>query len=345
MILVRADANQRIGAGHVMRCCAIAHQVEELGESVVFIVSDDVSRTAIESHGYPAVVVGGNPDVFTEADATALVGVAEETKAPNILIDSYAVTINFFEALARACSQRGMRLSYIDDKYTFETGFLSEPLRWPVDAVVNYGFGVQESAYRHAYEKTKTRCYIGPAFVPVRKEFLNKKRVQQEVIQSILVTCGSTNPNQTLEHLVGACLQAKTDAYIDVVVGPGASFENRFGNLVRTHKNVTDMAVLMANADIAVSAAGSTLYELAAVGVPTIAFPIVENQRVNILGFEMLHLGQVFTAVHPDAESLSKTISSLAFDYQKRMVLSRKLSMAIDGRGAMRIAKTVLAER
>ena len=65
--------------------------------------------------------------------------------------------------------------------------------------------------------------------------------------------------------------------------------------LVHVSRNSDDLAPLMREADLVVSAAGITLYELCAVGVPTVAVPIVDNQLANALGFAKRGCGAAIT--------------------------------------------------
>jgi spore coat polysaccharide biosynthesis predicted glycosyltransferase SpsG len=96
----------------------------------------------------------------------------------------------------------------------------------------------------------------------------------------------------------------------------------------------------MKEADVAVSAGGSTLYELCAVGTPTITYAIADNQLDNVKQFKndglMPYAGDVR---HDDFVSniLKYMEAMVQTDY--RMEISAKMQMLVDGNGAERIVK------
>lgn len=55
------------------------------------------------------------------------------------------------------------------------------------------------------------------------------------------------------------------------------------------------MKTLMLESDVAISAGGQTLYELASVGLPTIAIQVVDNQSEDISGFLKRNIEQCFS--------------------------------------------------
>ena len=58
MIFIRADANETIGTGHIMRCLAIAEKIRALCQDVTFIVADNRSRPMIENRGFKTICLG-----------------------------------------------------------------------------------------------------------------------------------------------------------------------------------------------------------------------------------------------------------------------------------------------
>ncbi len=170
----------------------------------------------------------------------------------------------------------------------------------------------------------------------------------RDLRENILITTGSTNKNRLLERLVDICLHAAPQAELSVVVGKMASYEGVLTANVSVLHNVSDMAALMGNADLALSAAGSTLYELAVVGVPTVAIAMTENQSLNAAGFEELDLGPVFRyeegCFFGECGDLTSTVSRLSADRDARCSMSERASSIVDGRGAERLAQALLRQ-
>lgn len=338
LLVIRTDANPSIGSGHVVRCVSIAREARLQGLQVLFAVSDERSQEIVEGRGEAAVIVGGDPRSFNEHNALAVADCAQRMQATSVLVDSYAISHSFMDRLHRCCSDVGSRLVYIDDAYTFSEGFVLDPLPWSLDMVINYGFGFSEDQYRHLYGPDVRLC-IGPRYAPVRKEFQGAEYTVKDNVERILITSGSTNPNRTLERMVEGCRLASVDAALDVVVGGQADFDDHTldGLNAAIHRDVSNLASIMKRADIALSAAGSTLYELACVGIPTIAVPIVENQMGNIRGFGSLGLGLGVVELNWTSAAVASALNTLAHDSRVRRSLSKRMTSCVDGAGARRM--------
>ena len=265
------------------------------------------------------MILGGDPYCLDGSDVRAVAGVCAGGDAA-LLVDAYGVSKPYFDALSEA----GIRTAYIDDGFFYSTGYHAR-MRLPVDVVIDYRFGADEQALSELYQGSGTVVLAGPRFAPVDARFRGVARDVAADVASVLVTCGSTNPGGTLERMVRVCRAVFPDARIDVAVGrfarfdagscrhgvegipgrrgddggyPGTADASAEASLVRAFRGINDLAPLMRDADLVVSAAGTTLYELCAVGVPTVAVPIVDNQLANVRGYaergcgeEIPHLG------------------------------------------------------
>lgn len=340
-VVIRADANDDTGSGHAMRCISIAQQIEALGGSVQFAVSDSESKAFVEERGFGATVLGASSNQLSSHEARMLVEFCEPRDPVAVLVDSYGVDGAFFSEL-RADLGASVRVAYIDDLYTLERGRHTKPIARPVDCVVNYSFDADEADYRIAYEDKGALCCVGPRFAPLRPWFASRGRVENQAAEKILVTTGATNPDRMLEKMAEGCLRALPSVRVEVVVGGGASFDRLAKGDVCVHAGLVDLSTLMRTCDLAVSAAGTTLYELCAAGVPTIAVPIVENQLPNAQGFKKMDLGLVLEDSERIVDEVASAIEGLAIDHAKRQSYSDRMRSSIDGSGAERIAKMLL---
>ncbi len=120
--------------------------------------------------------------------------------------------------------------------------------------------------------------------------------------------------------------------------------EGRHSN-VSVYCNVADMSRLMRESDIAVSAGGSTMYELSAVGVPIVCFSFVDNQERIVRGFVEKGLvpfgGDYLAQGGAMLEEAVSHIERLAADFGLRQSYSERLRRVVDGQGAMRIAREI----
>jgi len=104
-----------------------------------------------------------------------------------------------------------------------------------------------------------------------------------------------------------------------------------------------EMKRIMLESDIAISAGGQTLYELARVGVPTVGIVVAENQTGNVEGLS--RAGFLLKAGRWDSPDLLENIHRL-IQHLKNRDIRRRMSEAgrklIDGKGSLRIVKKLL---
>lgn len=341
LLAIRVDGNREIGSGHVMRCCAVAHAAGRRGVGVRFLVSDEDSAAMLKEQGFESEVVGGDFRRLGASDVDPIADAVSSVAACGILVDSYAATDGFLAGLAWVCCERGAVLAYIDDNFRFEGGHSSQPVRLPVDVVVNYGFAADRAAYVDTYAETQARLLIGPSFALLRPGFKASSFEVADKVSSILVTTGSTNPDRTLERFASCCRKAVPDAEVHVVVGRSAGFCAPYDEHVVLHHSPRDMRGLMLASDLVVSAAGTTLYELASLGVPTVAVPITENQSANISGWSRLGLGPCISSAGWGDGELVSIVRRLARSRDERAACSERLSRTCDGDGALRIVDSI----
>lgn len=180
-IIIRADGNAHIGAGHLMRCLAIADALN-CRDRVCFWCADEESAELARQRGYKAVSLGTDyrdmlselpvlEELWTDGDGR------EQAVPQTILVDSYYVNAAYLQAL-RAYG----RVFLLEDV----------PGRsWPVDGVINYNAFAKEEAYRATYGQCGNVCqYIGASYVPLRPSFAGRAYQVRERVQELLVTTG-----------------------------------------------------------------------------------------------------------------------------------------------------------
>ncbi len=326
-----------------MRCSAIASALRERGVDVRFLVSDENSRAFLGSAGVESIVMFGDCMNLGAEDGIRIASIV--TARDVVVVDSYAVSEPFFAAMA-SC---GLRVVYLDDAYTFTDGCLEIPKPWPVLGVVNYGFAFEEKDYRFVYgsRSPATFLLIGPRYAivaPLFSSLAGTACISYPVL-NVMVTSGSTNPHHSLERMVAGCRAALPQARITVVVGRAATFEDSAfndDNLVLLH-DVVDMAHLMLENDLVVSAAGTTLYELCTLGVPSAAVPIVDNQLINIGGFEKLALGSVIKNLNWQPDDIRRAVVELTVSQESLKRVHDSMRDCIKGDGAQLVADALIA--
>lgn len=340
-LLISVDADGQIGSGHLMRCLSIADAAADKGAHVVFAVSNEYAHSLAQNRGYEAVCVKRNEMRYSVEDARTLGGILVENDAGALLVDSYAVDEDFFIELERhagSCS-----VFFIDDFFTFSAGRACEPKFWPVAGIINYSFGTRMADYERVYAGKSVALLIGPKYAPVRRTFSEGAYEVREQVRKVLITSGSTNPGHVLERMCAAALDVLPNCQIDVVVGAKAQFDDKdMAAQCNILTGIDDMAHLMRSCDLAISAAGTTLYELATVGVPTVAIPIVENQMENVKGFEELELGRTVSRLDASVQAIAHEMAGLAFSELARKACSERMRALMKKNGASLIADALM---
>ena len=84
-----------------------------------------------------------------------------------------------------------------------------------------------------------------------------------------------------------------------------------------------------------------TLYELALIGVPTIAIAIADNQLKNV--FELNKKGLINYIGFYDDENIFENLlkAILLLKYENRLKISKLLQNQIDGKGVTRLVRII----
>lgn len=335
MIVFRVDGNKHIGSGHIMRCLSLADALLDKGLKSVFIVAEKQFQTLIQERGFECMVLNSKYDQLDE-ELSNVLPLLEKLCPQLIILDSYFVTPEYMSTLRETTP-----LVYIDDLNMFD---------YPTDAVVNYNI----YAHKMQYPQNK-RYFLGPQYAPLRKEFSGLKREIEPKVINVLFSTGGTD----LEHVALRCISYLKEhpelqelTYHFVIGGLNqdvAEIEKkaRGASYIKLHKQVKDMKSLMMQCDIAVSAGGTTLYELCACGLPTITYIFADNQIMVAEGFEengiMLCAGDV-REKSTFEDTLYAKLSELVINWERREKLSGKMCELIDGSGAKRLAKAIINE-
>jgi spore coat polysaccharide biosynthesis predicted glycosyltransferase SpsG len=168
------------------------------------------------------------------------------------------------------------------------------------------------------------------------------------VAKKVLVTLGGADPDNVTLKVIQSLQIVEVEELEAVVVVGGSNphYENlkmavqgsRYP--IQLQRNVTNMPELMAWADVAISAGGSTCWELAFMGLPSIVLILAENQRLAVEKLDVMevafNLGYYQDICH---NNIHKKLSTLIFNSNLRLKNSQNGYHLIDGSGNMHIAK------
>lgn len=341
VIGIRADANETVATGHIMRCITIAEQIKKLGGQVLFITADGQAEDMLSRAGMEHVCLNTQWNRMEE-EMPVLREILKLAGVKTLLVDSYQATPAYFEELRPL-----VKLACIDD--CFEQVF-------PVDALINYNAYHIRFPYRETYGG-RIKLLLGTDYVPLREEFgvTQIRDTQSESSRfSVLLSSGGGDAQNAVFGILQRALQTEElkSATFHAVVGTyhpqGDAIEvfAKDHENVKVHRSCPDMAGLMADCDAAVSAAGTMLFELCAMQVPTVFFQSADNQRYDRDFFEaeerMLFAGDIRQDREACIEAACECLKRLAMDNGLRERMKESLARVTDGKGAERIAEEVM---
>lgn len=342
IIAIRADANAAIATGHIMRCITIAKQLQKKGKKVLFFTADEYPCEMLTQNGMEYVCLHTSWEQMEE-ELPILCRELQKHGCSKLLTDSYQVTENYFDCLKKIC-----KLIYIDDCFT---------ALYPVDLIVNYNAYHVRFPYEEAY-KDKARLLLGTTYVPLREEFQTSLREPSSKASGadkhILISSGGGDVYNALYGILLNAVNKKelSHSIFHVIVG---SFNKNAEQLellakehpnILLHYNVSNMAELMQQCQIAISAAGTMLFELCAMQLPTVFYVCADNQQYDSDFFarenRMLFSGDIRQNRETCIDNILKNMILLLSDKNLQQQMKQKMHEVTDGKGAERIADEII---
>src|SRR6185436_17646195 len=278
-VVIRADASPAIGAGHVMRCLALADALRGAGASVRFACRDSAGNLSevITRGGFTLLPLRMPAEASWQDDAAATRGaLGAGPPADWLVVDHYALDARWEQDLRG----RARRILAIDDL-----------ANRPHDCDVLLDQNYYEDAHTRYATRVPAHCQqaVGPEYALLRREFYEARRAlapRDGTVRRVLVALGGADAsNET-----GKVLEALQDAAfaglaVDVLVGGlnrhKPALLERFGASasIRFHDSSSNVAALMSAADLSIGAGGTMNWERCVLALPSLVVVIADNQR------------------------------------------------------------------
>jgi UDP-2,4-diacetamido-2,4,6-trideoxy-beta-L-altropyranose hydrolase len=323
-ILILTEGGFNIGFGHITRCIALYQAFKQRGWKPQIIINGDRSVMEVMKN-----VKYQNINWLSQKKIESLIS----NKYDVILIDSYKAPKKIYEIVSGSVSLP----VYIDD---------FKRINYPRGIVVNGS----ANSWKLNYPKKKNVIYfLGTQYSPIRREFWNcSKKIIKKYINKILITFGGSDSRNITPKVLKLLQTTYPDKIKIVIIGKG------FNNIRKIQEakdsntkliyfpNARRMKSLMQESDLAVSAAGQTMYELAAVGVPAIAVVVARNQINNARGWHTIGLYKsIFWWQKKNFENaIVKNIKQL-MSYTVRKRQNEIARQYVDGKGAIRLVSSL----
>jgi len=331
--VLRLDASTAIGGGHAVRCVALADALREDGWQCTFVVAepgaDTVRRFAGQRHEVRALPRGAALDA---AATMATVPAGCEL----LVIDHYG----WSAAQESACRGWARRILVIDD--------LCDR---PHDCDLLLDMSLPDDTAAAARRGRNGTMLLGPGFALLRSAFARQRmRARARAIppRRIFVNFGLMDEPNLAGQSVQALREAAFDGAVNVVLGSQSphlagiqALGGRTGPAIRVHVEPDDLVALMADADLALGAAGGSAWERCSLGLPSIAVTAAANQERNARALASQGACEL---VRTGAE-LSRVLGRLLPDAAAMERMSLAAAAITDARGARRVALALRPER
>jgi UDP-2,4-diacetamido-2,4,6-trideoxy-beta-L-altropyranose hydrolase len=337
-VVIRADASAQIGCGHVMRCLALAQAWQVQGGNCIFAMAGPVEalKARLLSEDVQLAGISGVPG--SADDAEQLSDLARKCDARWIVVDGY----NCSEEYQRTLKRAGHRLLAIDDYGHTGVCF--------ADLILDQNAGTGERFYSSRAPGTK--LLLGTRYTLLRREFKAWRNWDREippVARKILVTMGGSDPEDLIERALRA-LDLIPVERIEATLLVGAlnprisQLQAVAGNSkrrIRVNIDCRNVPELMAWADLAVSASGSTCWEMCLLGLPAVVIDVAENQIP--IARELSSRGSAIHVPRSSAtpEYIAGVVSHLLADFAARTRMSSIGKKLVDGNGADRVVASL----
>lgn len=339
-LLFRVDASTEIGTGHVMRCMALAQACLDAGKMGIFVMAKEAPalESRIKSQGMEVIHLSVSSGSTEDAKETA--SIAKNSGASWVVVDGY----DFGAEYQRIIKDSGMNLLFVDD--------YGHTNHYYADIVLNQNVYASEDLY--ANREPNTELLLGSDYMLLRQEFWQWQGWRREtptIAHKVLVTMGGSDPDNVTLKVIQALQQVEVEG-LEAVVVAGASNPHdeqlqlaiqdlRFP--IRLEKNVTNMPDLMAWADVAISAGGSTSWELAFMGVPSIILIVAAHQQSSVETLSkmgvFINLGW-YEDVSPT--EIADALAKFLVEAKNRSQMAQIGQQLVDGKGASRVLSQIL---
>lgn len=331
MLIVRTEINPSIGGGHFSRCLSLALEWQKEDDDIVFVMRSE-QREALARLEKERIRL---QSLRRESDIEGELEVVFQGLCPSrdvwFVLDGY----EFGEDYQNGIKQRGFQLLSIDDCATLK--------HYPADIVLNPNAGAKSLLYS---VPEKSLLLVGQEYLllpPGMRGFADRERFMRPQVRNILVSMGAMPSSGDVQRLCGLLLDCGLeDIHIRFV---GIQNVNQIELLKENFEFVefgSNIEKHMSWADIALTAAGTTAWELAYLGIPSILFTLADNQRGIAKFFRENRLGLVLDDFKKlSVKRLKSQLEELIGNAELRAELSERGRILMDGLGTWRVVKAM----
>jgi len=318
-----------------MRCLALAQAWQHRGGKAVFATSTitPALEFRLRSEGFKTYHLRSKHGNIEDARET--LQLAQKLGASWIVLDGYQFGSKFQKIL----KEHGPYLLFIDDNGHAD--------HYYANIVLNQNLHANQELYRS--REQYTNLLLGTRYALLRQEFwpwTKFPRIIPKVARKVLVTLGGSDPDNVTLKVINALNKVYLDKLeVITVIGGGNLHHDELVTAIAASRipiylksNAINMPELMAWADMAVTAGGTTSWELAFMRLPSIILVIADNQCQIAQ-----HLDASKTAINlgwyekVSPEDIAQKLLHLQTSHKMRAEMAKKCQKLVDGKGGDRV--------
>lgn len=350
-IIFRVDSSAFMGAGHVMRCLSLAHELKCHSIEVIFFCRDLVQNLSalIIQEGFKCQILSIDKEIsngidYQTIDANQTISIINHSLQKKninwIIVDHYQLD-ETWESLLKPYCQNLMVIDDLADRKHSCDLLLDQNL-----------YPNLHNRYSNLVPKS-AKVFFGPVFALLRNEFQNKNCIlKKDELGSVhfFISFGGSDPQNLTELAIKSILSLNLSKYmISVVVGSqntiieNLQFKFSSSPFIHFYQNPRNISDIMINSTIAIGAGGITTWERCCLGLPSICISVAENQYLQLKTAHennlIIFLGKSETVTQ---EQIQNKIEFLLKDSSKLKLLNSNSRAVTDGLGVQRITNQIL---
>jgi UDP-2,4-diacetamido-2,4,6-trideoxy-beta-L-altropyranose hydrolase len=325
-VLLRADASATQGTGHVMRCLTLAEALGMAGHHVLLATNDS---------GVPwldELMRGRGLDVVRVGQHSLDLELVESLQPDWLVVDSYEIPPTAISACQR--STRVLAIIDGDDRCI------------GADLFLDHNIGAENLSWSAC---VRARLLAGSRYALVRHSIVAARREHPWRFLAdpphVLAVMGGSDPTGTIVPVTRALCSLLTPITATIVTSP--IWRDDVESLINSRSGfqvvspTRDLPELLSRADIAISAAGTSSWEICTLGIPSVLISVVENQRASLR--ELTNRGLAWGIDPADIGpaqlngAIQKALNALLTKELVRHKMSQNCLDSFDGRGARRV--------
>lgn len=324
-ILLRADAGEARGTGHIMRCLTLGEALAARGHSVELVghvsgapwLDAHLSALAIPMHEVPV-------DTFDPELVLRL-------RPDRVVVDSYWIrpeSISAVNEIAPVLAIVDHDSRGIEATWYLDHNLGAENRTWPTDV--------------------RRRLLAGSRFALVRSAITAQRRPEGWRLParpSVVAFMGGTDPLRLMNGVASSVARALPEIEFTAITTADqvADVTDTIRTMpyARVLPPTGDLPALLGSADLIVSAAGTSAWDVLTMGRPTVLVGVVDNQSES-LALALEHgLALGFDATRNDVSGVGPELSRLLADESLRRRLVSAASAVFDGEGPERVSTRI----